>query len=354
MSRPAADRVAALAGRVEPADRRARQAAAERNAQLAKPHGSLGRLEALAVQLAGSSGRCPPPTPALPAVLVCVADHGVHAHGVSPWPQTVTQVMATRIAAGTASLGALARTVGAGWQVLDVGCAIAPEPHPALTAARVRAGTADWTREPAMSRDEAARAMLAGADAADGLLSAGVDLLVHGEMGLGNTTTAAALLAALTGRPASEVTGPGTDSDPTAPERKAALVEAARARHRPDPRDPLGVLAAVGGLEHAALAGATLACAARRVPVVLDGVSSVAAALLAVTAAPTVVDHLIAGHRSPEPGAAAGLAALGQQGLLDLGLRLGEGTGGVLAVPLVIAAARALADTARLDDLALE
>jgi nicotinate-nucleotide--dimethylbenzimidazole phosphoribosyltransferase len=194
-----------------------------------------------------------------------------------------------------------------------------------------------------MSRQEAARALLAGADAAGQLLDAGTDLLVTGDMGIGNTTPAACLVAAFTGRSALAVTGRGTGIDDATWALKVSVVEQALARHAPDPADPLGVLASVGGLEHAALAGLLLVGSARRVPVLLDGVNADAAALVACAIAPRVTGFLVAGHRSVEPGASAALDHLGLAPLIDLQLRLGEGTGALLAVPIVRSAAAVLA-----------
>jgi len=345
------ERVGELAADVRPADAAAAAAAAERLAGLATPPGGLGRLGAVAVRLAAVTGRCPPPVPTVPAVVVAAGDHGVIAQGVSAWPQEVTAAIVAGALAGRAAVSAIARSVGAQVAVLDVGVATPLPDSPGLRRARVRAGTADLSSGPAMTREEAARALLAGAGLAEELVSGGADLLVPGEMGIANTTPAAALVAVFTGRPAAEVTGPGAGADDAALARKTATVAAALARHRPDPADPLGVLAAVGGLEHAALAGVILSGAADGVPVVLDGVSSAAAALVAAALAPAVTGRLIAGHRSAEPGCAAALATLDLDPVLDLGLRLGEGTGGLLAVPLVQAAARALAETALLADV---
>jgi nicotinate-nucleotide--dimethylbenzimidazole phosphoribosyltransferase len=193
-----------------------------------------------------------------------------------------------------------------------------------------------------MTRTEAARALLAGAGVAGELLDAGADLLVTGDMGIANTTPAACLVAAFTGRPAAAVTGRGTGIDDATLAVKVKVVERALVLHAPDPADPLGVLAAVGGLEHAALAGLVLAGAAARVPVVLDGVNADAAALAACAFAPAAVGYLVAGHRSVEPGASAALDALRLDPLLDLGMRLGEGTGALLAVPIVRSAAAVL------------
>lgn len=341
-----ADRLSTLIAGVDPVDAGAREEARRRHEHLAKPPGSLGRLEGLGAQLAAIARVSPPPVPAVPTAVIAAADHGIHAHGVTPWPQEVTAIMAEQIAAGAASAGAIARSVGAQVRVLDVGVIGELPDSPRRIDARVRAGAGDWTVEAAMTRDEAATAMLAGADAIED-----ADLVVHGEMGLANTTTAAAIVAAVTGREPAELIGPGAGADAATVARKAEVVAAGLARHQPDADDPVGVLAAVGGLEHAALVGVTLAAAGRRLPVVLDGVSSLAAALLAVRLAPAVEGYLIAGHRSTEPAAPVALDALGLEPLLDLGMRLGEGSGGLLAVPLVCAAARVLGDVVTLDQL---
>jgi nicotinate-nucleotide--dimethylbenzimidazole phosphoribosyltransferase len=337
------DRVRELAEEIQPADASAREAARELHRRLLKPPGSLGRLEDLGARLAGMAGQCPPPVPENPAVVICAGDHGVLAQGVSPWPTEVTAAMVANFCAGGAAVNALARTVGARVSVLDVGVASELERHPLLRGAKVRQGTADLSEGPAMSREEAARAVLAGAGVAEELVeSGGVDLLVTGDMGIGNTTPAACLVAAFTGRSAREVTGRGTGIDDATLELKTEVVKKALELHSPDPTNPPGVLAALGGLEHAALVGVILMGAVYGVPVVLDGVVSNSAALVARALAPHSVDYLVAGHLSVEPGAGVALEKLGLEPLLDLGMRLGEGTGALLAVPLVQAAARAM------------
>jgi nicotinate-nucleotide--dimethylbenzimidazole phosphoribosyltransferase len=341
------DRVTELAGEVEPADASAVEAARERHRLLLKPPGSLGGLEDLGSRLAGMARASPPPVPENPAVVVCAGDHGVLARGVSPWPKEVTAAMVENFCAGGAAVNAIARTVGARVSVLDVGVATVLDRHPLLRMAKVRSGTGDLSEGPAMSREEAARAVLAGAGIAEELVeSGGVDLLVTGDMGIGNTTPAACLIAALTGHQATEVTGRGTGIDDATLERKIQAVQEALDLHRPDPGDPLGTLAALGGLEHAALAGLTLTGAVYGVPVVLDGIVSNSAALVARALAPDSIDYTLAGHLSAEPGAGVALKCLGLEPLLDLRMRLGEGTGGLLAVPLVRAAASALEEMA--------
>jgi nicotinate-nucleotide--dimethylbenzimidazole phosphoribosyltransferase len=319
---------------------------------LAKPPGSLGRLEELGARLAGIAEVCPPPVPENPAVVICAGDHGVLGRGVSPWPRALTAAMVENFCGGGAAVNAIARTVGARVSVLDVGVVDELDGHPLLRTAKVRRGTEDMSSGPAMSREEAARAVMAGAGVVEELVVGGaVDLLVAGDMGIGNTTPAACLISAFTGRPPEETTGRGTGIDDETLELKVNVVGETLELHAPNPEDPLGVLAQVGGLEHAALVGMILAGAAYGDPVVLDGVVSNSAALVAGALAPHSVAYLIAGHRSAEPGARIALEHLQLEPLLDLDLRLGEGTGGLLAVPLVQAAARTLSEMVKLEEL---
>jgi nicotinate-nucleotide--dimethylbenzimidazole phosphoribosyltransferase len=349
---------------VRPLDRAAMAEARALSARLTKPAGSLGELEELSVRLSGLAGRCPPPVPGPAAVAVFAGDHGVHAQGVTPWPQQVTAQMVANFLAGGAVVNAFARQVGATVTVVDVGVAtelpgaepLGPsgDPVPRLVAAKVRAGTGDLSVGPALTRDEARAAVEAGIAVAEALLSAGADVLLTGDMGIANTTPAAALVAAFTGAPAEEVTGRGTGIDDETLARKTAVVRRALAFHRAtlgeDPRaDPVGVLAALGGCEHAALAGFILAGAAHRVPVILDGVIAGSAALAAAALAGHATGAMIAGHRSAEPGARVALRHLGLDPIVDLGLRLGEGSGALLALPIVAAAARVLSDVATFD-----
>ncbi len=344
------DRVKELAAEVELLDEGAAGRARERHLSLLKPPGSLGRLEELGARLAGMAGTCPPPVPENPAVVICAGDHGVLGRGVSPWPKEVTAAMVRNFCEGGAAVNAIAGAVGARVTILDVGVASDPERHPRLRTAKRRPGTDDLSRGPAMSREEAAGALMSGAGVAEELVGSGVDLLVTGDMGIGNTTPASALISAFTGLPPAQTTGRGTGIDDETLKLKVAVIEEALELHRPDPKDPLGVLAAVGGLEHAAIAGIVLAGALHGVPVVLDGVVSNSAALVAHALAPDSAGYLVAGHLSAEPGAAVALGHLGLEPLLDLRMRLGEGTGGLLAVPLVRAAARVLGEMATLEE----
>ncbi|WP_436522867.1 nicotinate-nucleotide--dimethylbenzimidazole phosphoribosyltransferase [Actinoplanes sp. HUAS TT8] len=334
---------------IRPADEQAMAAARELQSRLTKPAGSLGRLEELSVRLAGLAGVCPPPMPEPATVAVFAGDHGVHAQGVSPWPQEVTAQMVANFVAGGAVVNAFARQAGADVMVVDAGVAIPLHGGPNLLDANIRRGTRDMTVEPALTREEALAAVELGIAVARTLVDAGAKCLLTGDMGIANTTPAAALTAVFTGSAPAAVTGRGTGIDDETLAHKTEVVAAALARHTPDPADPLGVLAAVGGLEHAALAGFVLGAAAHRVPVIVDGVIAASAALAAAAFAPDAVAAMVAGHRSAEPGAGVALAHLGLEPLLDLGMRLGEGSGAVLALPIVAASVRVLHEVATFD-----
>ena len=336
----------------DPERRAAAEAAAERWATRAKPPGSLGRLEDVAVRLAGITGTCPPPVPGSPAVVVFAGDHGVVADGASAWPSEITGFMVRTMAAGGAAISAFAAQVGASVTLVDVGVAsdlsdLHAQGRPDVLDRRVRAGTASLKDGPAMERADALAAIGVGVEAANARIDAGADLLVGGDMGIGNTTASAALIARLTGAAPAALVGPGAGVPAGGLDHKRELVEGAvdRARRLDDPVD---VLAEIGGLEIAALAGLHLAAAARRVPAIVDGVIGGAALCVAEAMAPGTAAHVVGGHRSTEPAATAALDHLGLEPLLALDLRLGEGTGACLAVPLVQAACRALRDLADL------
>jgi nicotinate-nucleotide--dimethylbenzimidazole phosphoribosyltransferase len=345
----AASLLADTTAAIRPPDAAAADAARQRQAQLTKPPGSLGFLEDLSVRLAGIAGECPPPLPEPAAVAVFAGDHGVHAQGVTPWPQEVTAQMVANFLASTAVVNVIAAQAGAEVCVVDVGVAADLPAAPGLLPRKVRRGTADMTQTQAMTLDEARQAVEAGIETARDLVTAGNRCLVTGDMGIANTTASAALVAVFTGTDPVEATGRGTGVDDATWAHKVDVVRRALDRHRPDPADPLGVLAAVGGLEHAALTGYLLGAAALRVPVVLDGVIACAAALAAAAFCPDATAYMVAGHRSTEPGASRALAALGLRPVLDLDLRLGEGSGAVLALPVLQASARVLRDVATFD-----
>jgi nicotinate-nucleotide--dimethylbenzimidazole phosphoribosyltransferase len=312
--------------------------------RLTKPPGSLGRLEELAIGLAGITGQpCPPM--ARRAIVVAAGDHGVARRGVSAYPSDVTAQMVANFVGGGAAINVLAGSAGASLLVVDVGVAGAiPDVRPGsrrggrLLGARIRPGTRDMTEGPAMLRSEALRAIGVGLDVIEDLRASGLDLVGIGDMGIGNTTAASAIAAVMTGATPAAVTGRGTGIDDAARLRKVAVIERAIARNAPDPADPVGVLATVGGLEIGTLVGVILGAVAGHVPVVLDGFITGAAALLAAGLAPGIAERVIAAHLSVEPGHAIVLERLGLRPLLELDLRLGEGTGAALGIGLIDAA----------------
>jgi nicotinate-nucleotide--dimethylbenzimidazole phosphoribosyltransferase len=334
---------------IEPLDPPAMAAARDRQARMTKPAGSLGSLEELSVRLAGLARCCPPPVPEPAAVAVFAGDHGVHRRGVTPWPQEVTAQMVLNFLAGGAVVNAFAAQTGAEVVVVDLGVAAELEPSQGLLDRKIARGTADFTVERAMGTDQALAALHAGIEVARDLVAAGNRCLVTGDMGIANTTASAALVCAFTGADPAEATGRGAGADAATHARKVEVVRRALALHQPDPSDAVGVLSALGGFEHAGLAGLILGGAALRVPVLLDGLIAGAAALAACVLAPDARGACVAGHLSTEPGHRITLDHLGMQPLVDLGLRLGEGTGALLALPLVRSAVRALRDVATFD-----
>ena len=349
--------LAAAVERIGPLDESAMALAAAGLDRLTKPPGSLGRLEGIAVDLAGITGRAAPAVDRR-AIVVATADHGVARQGVSAYPPEVTSQMVANFLGGGAAIDVLAAGLDAALVVLDVGVAGPPpttEPVPGVTylGRRIRAGTDDLSAGPAMSRDEAYQAIGIGLAVADALAAGGVELLGIGEMGIGNTTAASAIVAAMTGSAPDSVTGRGAGLDDAGRARKVATIERALARHGSRRDDPIGVLAALGGLEIGALCGLLIGAAAAGIPVVLDGFITGAAALLASALAPDLPPRLIAGHRSVEPGHAIVLARLWRDPLLDLDLRLGEGTGAALAMGIVIAAVRLRDGMATFEDAAV-
>ncbi len=321
-------------------------AAEARQLSLTKPPGALADLETIGNRLCGVAGCCPPPLPDPARVVVFAADHGVYAQGVTPWPQEVTLQMAPNIVAGGAGVNAIAQATGCQVQVIDVGM---KQAVPGVTDRRVRPGTDDIAVGPAMSVDEAVAAIGVGVTAAREAVAAGVRCLLPGEVGLANTTVAAALIAVFTGADAAEVTGSGAGAQGEMLTRKQQVVAKAIETNQADAAEPLAALAKVGGLEHAAIVGLILGAAEARVPVILDGVISASAALVARAMCPAVAGYLFAGHAGAEPGIRQASEALKLKPLLDLGLRLGEGSGAVLAVPILRAAAHVLRDMASFD-----
>jgi nicotinate-nucleotide--dimethylbenzimidazole phosphoribosyltransferase len=343
---PALDETLAAIVGVGPPDEGPMAGARAHLDRLTKPPGSLGRLEELTIALAGISGQANPSMDRR-AIIVAAGDHGVVGQGVSAYPSDVTAQMVANFLGGGAAINVLADAACASLTVVDVGVAsaipdvaIADSRGGHLVRARIRPGTADMTEGPAMARSEALHAIDIGLEVIGELQVSGIDIVGLGDMGIGNTTAASAIAAVMTGTPPALVTGRGTGIDDAAHGRKVATIERALARNAPDAADPVGVLAAVGGLEIAALVGVILGATAARVPVVLDGFISGAAALIATGLAPAVAGRVIASHRSAEPGHAIVLERLGLRPLLDLELRLGEGTGAALAIQLIDAALR--------------
>jgi nicotinate-nucleotide--dimethylbenzimidazole phosphoribosyltransferase len=326
-------------------DSKSESAARARQGTLTKPPGSLGRLEDLSIQLAAATGQARPSF-ARKAVIVMAADHGVTAEGVSAYPAAVTPQMVLNFLRGGAAINVLARQADARVLVVDIGVAYDFDPQPGLLLRKISAGTQNMAVGPAMSRAQAEVAIAEGIDVVQMEVANGLDLVATGDMGIGNTTASAAITAVITGRPVAEVTGRGTGVDDVGLQRKIAIIEKAIKVNAPDPKDALDVVSKVGGLEIAGLAGVMIGAAAKRVPVVIDGFISGAAALIAVGLCPDIKPYLIAGHQSVEIGHRAILQHLGLQPLLNLNLRLGEGTGAVLASHLIDAAAHILNEMA--------
>jgi len=342
--------MADLAARIERPDESFRLAARERQSRLTKPTGALGRLEDLSAWLAGVQGCCPTRSLEQVRVVVFAGDHGVAGNSVSAYPAAVTAQMVRNVVSGGAAVNALARLAGASVRVVDLAVdADLDDIDPAVGEHKVRRGSGRIDREDALTRDEAERAVRAGMTIADAEIDSGADLLVPGDLGIGNTTPAAALVGALTRSDASLVTGRGTGIDDATWMRKCAAVRDAMRRARPVLGDQVQLLATAGGADFAAMTGFLLQAAARRTPVVLDGVMSGACALVAQRVAFRAVDWWVAGHLSGEPAHALALNRLSLQPVLDLGLRLGEGSGALLAVPVLKAAAATLAEMATFD-----
>jgi nicotinate-nucleotide--dimethylbenzimidazole phosphoribosyltransferase len=330
------DLIAETVAAIEPLDRAAEHAAALRLDSLTKPVGSLGRLEEIVRRYAAirhdasaAMGRG--------AVLVFVADHGVVEAGVSAYPKGVTVEMLRNIGAGGAAISVLARRCGYDLIVADVGVETdtSAQPFVGVRYRRVAAGTRNFIHEPAMSLDQVRRALTIGIETAREAVAAGATLIGVGEMGIGNSTSAAALLSALTGIAPEQIAGRGTGVDDAGLRRKVDAIEAGLRVHRGRAGDGLALLGALGGFEIAAMAGVCLGGAAARVPVVIDGFIATAAAAAAARIRPAINDYMFFGHRSAEGGHALALAAIGARPLLDLDMRLGEGTGAVLAMGII-------------------
>lgn len=336
--------ISSLIDRITPLDKSAEETALGHLNQLTKPPGSLGKLEDLAIKLAGMNGKVMSSYPKR-AVIVMAGDHGVCEEGISAFPSEVTAQMVNNFLNGGAAVNVLARQADAEVLCVDIGVK-ADLQHPGLISKKVRYGTANMVKEQAMTREEAELAMTAGAEVAQDAFSRGVRLFVTGEMGIGNTTASAAVMSGLTGISTRESVGRGTGIDDDGLRLKIITVDRALEYHKPNANDPVDVLAKVGGLEIAGLTGVILAAAALRCPVIIDGFISSVAALVASKLATDAVQYMIASHVSQEPGHVHVLKELGLEPMLHLDMRLGEGTGGVLAIHLVDAACKIMAEMA--------
>ena len=331
--------------RIRPADSDAMRRAEARQLNLTKPPGSLGRLEDVSVRLAGVFGTEQPRIGGK-AVVVSAGDHGVVAQGVTGYPQEVTIQMVMNFLGGGAAISVMCRQLGVRQIIVDAGVAAELPTHPELRSLSIGRGTEDISQGPAMSRGQAELCVEAGLNLAVEAVESGADLIATGDMGIGNTTASSAITATVTGRPPEETTGEGTGRTPEELQHKIAVVRTALEVNSPDAGDGLDLLSKVGGFEIGVLAGVVLGTAIMRRAVVLDGFISGAAALVADVLCPTTRDYMIASHVSAERGHRAALSHLGLPPLLDLGMRLGEGTGAVLALPVIEVAAACLSEMA--------
>lgn len=329
-------------GTIKPPDKEAAAKAQARQDQLTKPRGSLGRLEELSIKVAGITGK-ELPRIEQKAIVTIAGDHGVVAEGVSAYPPEVTIQMVHNFLRGSAAINVLARHIGARMVVVDMGIAAELEPHPSLVSRKIALGTHNMAKGPAMSKEQALQAVESGIEVINEEVARGLDIVGVGDMGIGNTTPSSAICAAITGESVGRVTGKGTGVSDEQLALKVKVIETALALNRPDPGDAIDVLSKVGGFEIGGIAGVILGAAAQRLPVVIDGFIAGAAALIASGLCPRVKDYLIAAHVSAEVGHRAILDYLGLRPLLDLGMRLGEGTGAALAISIIEAAAKTLA-----------
>ena len=328
---------------IVPLDESAMDAARARQDQLTKPLGSLGRLESLSIQLAGIFGE-PTPKISRKTVVLAAGDHGVVAEGVSAYPQDVTPAMVMNFLGGGAAINVLATHAGADIVVIDAGVAADLPSHPSLLSAKIGRGTGNIAVGPAMNRGQAIQCLETGIRVCQEQILSGVDLFACGDMGIGNTTPSSAITSVATGASPAVTTGRGTGLDDAGLVHKAEVVQRSIDVNNPDPSDGLDILTKVGGFEIGVLAGVFLAAAAGRRPVVVDGFISGAAALIAHAIAPEARHRFLASHQSVEPGHRLGLSHMGLEPLLDMGMRLGEGSGAALSMHIVEAAARCLSD----------
>lgn len=335
---------------IPPFDHNSANSARDRQNNLIKPTGSLGRLEEISIQIAGIQGKVNPSV-GKKSVIVMAADHGVCVEGVSAYPSDVTRQMVKSLLAGKAAISAIAGVAGARVRVVDIGVDFDFPASENLDNRKIVRGTANMAEGPAMTQEQVLNAIAIGMEIGEEEAAKGVELIAIGEMGIGNTTAASAIISTITGVPVSTVTGRGTGLDNCGLNRKVAVVEKAIAVNQPDPSDPLDVLMKLGGLEIAGLVGVILGAAIHRIPIVVDGVISSSAALIAYEMHPELRMFFLAGHKSVEPGQRAVFERIGIKPILDMNMRLGEGTGAVLACNIIDSACHVLNEMGTFDEL---
>ncbi|MDH5445351.1 MAG: nicotinate-nucleotide--dimethylbenzimidazole phosphoribosyltransferase [Gammaproteobacteria bacterium] len=319
---------------VKKPDESCMQSASDQQLQLTKPPGSLGRLEEIAIRLAGLQGGNELKLDKI-SITVFAGDHGVAEENVSAFPQAVTTEMVKNFARGGAAISVMAKELGASLEVVDTGTVIPPESMPGVISERIAAGTASMARQAAMDEEQLAKALQLGRDAVERAIKQSMDLFIGGDMGIANTTAATAIACSILNKPASELVGPGTGLDDEGVRHKAKVIQAALELHEHEMKSPIDILRCVGGFEIAALCGAYIHCAQRGVPFIVDGFIASSAALIAINIQAGVKDWLFMSHRSAEPGHKQMVEAIGIQPVLDLGMRLGEGSGAAVAVPIL-------------------
>jgi nicotinate-nucleotide--dimethylbenzimidazole phosphoribosyltransferase len=339
---------------IDPIDRKLLQVASARLDGLTKPQGSLGRLEEFARRVVAITGLEMPPLFGKKAIFTFAGDHGVVAEGISAYPKEVTAQMVLNFLQGGAAINVLARHVAADVIVIDIGVDGDFDDHPALIRRKVVRGTRNMRKGPAMTREEAARTIETGIELAYQYADSGYTLFGTGDMGIGNTTPSSAIASVMTGTPAAEVTGHGTGIDDDVLQHKIRVIDDAIAVNRPDPSDPVGVLAAIGGAEIGGIAGLILGAASRRIPVVVDGLISTAGAIIAYGINRSSAGYMFAAHNSVEPGQGIMLETMGLEPILDLSLRLGEGTGAALAISLIEAGVKIYREMATFEEAGVD
>jgi nicotinate-nucleotide--dimethylbenzimidazole phosphoribosyltransferase len=337
-----------ITNQIKPLDKNAMKIAKERQDSLTKPKGSLGTLEELSIKVAGITGKTLPMLKNK-IIVTMAGDHGVVSEHVTAYPQEVTQQMVLNFVNGSAGINVIANQIGARVIVVDMGVRVDIQ-SPAIVNKKINYGTKNMVKRPAMTKEEAIKSIEAGIDIVENEVEGGVDIVATGDMGIGNTTASSAIVAAISGKPVFEVTGRGTGIDDRIFENKIKVVQKALAINKPNQNDPIDVLTKVGGFEIGGLAGVIVGCAANRIPVVIDGFISGASALIATAIAPQSKDYIIAGHCSTEPGHKIALDYMGLKPLLNLDMRLGEGTGAALGIFIVETACRILSDMATFDE----